>query len=471
MKSMKSFIIKASIVAVSLASFGAHATSATSKYVKDVDLDFPGYAAVVHIKNTSANKNVEAINLQVQESNLDFLIHGSVECKAGISDNVGEIHFGGASAYFGSVIIANVNTINDTGSLHHGEIDVGYSDKDHPIAEYIEDTFSVPLSKLKNGHPLLRVDPLAELYKKLALHINNGGKAVDFYKQDHDIVLQRNISLVGICGKVYYMTPGYETKERTIQIKYEGDKDLYATTQVFLEVSPVKVKPAGNEQSQLNNILPFQLDKATFQPNMPNYVGKCIPDENPKIRMNFQMSGSKMGEIDIKIVGASNHGPQETYFVTTGMIKEAGSDYLDFEFPLKELLAKDQYSYMATPSNTTFNHHFYLKARYKDFTPGSTWSEYKNFDDTNFKHRCAPQVAVELGGNGGKLGYQEGNNPKPGLYVQPITPTPSPAKLGKKAPQKAKPLGVQAPKLAPKPLNVQVQTPKPSPKPLRLKSK
>lgn len=461
---MKYFIVKASIIAMGLASFGVHA----SLHVKQLDFTL-NYSADIHVKNVSGDTSPSEVELQVQESSIDIYADGFIECA---NDKDVRFKTDSAKIYFGPVsFVSHSTTINSSATLYQSSHPIGFKHRTWKAGTWFEEAipknqvFTVPLTAIKNGHPALRVNALAELNKKLQAYLQKGGQAIDFYKSDQKITLQRPISLSAACEGNAGSSKGnmgtqFQTRDYQITIRYEGDPNL--TDEPAKPLVAVSVKAAGNEQSQLNNILPFKLDKATFQPNMPNYVGQCIPDKNPKLRMNFQMSGSEMGEIDVRVVGASNFGPQETYFETTGVVTnpKGGDSYLDFDFPLKELLAKNMYSYMAVSSNTTYNHSLHIQARYKNFTDG-TWSEYKNFGGAQFKHRCTPQVAVELGGNGGKLGYQEGNNPKPGLYVQPITPSPNPVK----------PLGVQVPKPAPKSLDLQAPAPKPSPKPLRLKSK
>lgn len=90
----------------------------------------------------------------------------------------------------------------------------------------------MPLAKVKNGGDSTKVDPVAEINKKLQVHLQNGGKAVDFYRNDQEIVLQRPISLAGICGNNSDNTVGFRTKNHTIQIKYKGDSKVFEKAQL-----------------------------------------------------------------------------------------------------------------------------------------------------------------------------------------------------------------------------------------------
>ncbi|WP_438971867.1 hypothetical protein, partial [Methylophaga sp.] len=184
MKINKSSLLSASVIAIALASSQAYSASGTSQYVEDVSLSFPGMAAVINIKNNSANKELSALDLGVTTNNMDFDIAGRVTCKG---SNVSMVT---SNAYFGPVNISGTG-INSSSTLYNKAVSV--AEDDGGIVEYTPDTFTVPLNSVKNGHPALRVDPLEELNKKLQTHIQGGGKALDFYKQDQDIVIKRPI--------------------------------------------------------------------------------------------------------------------------------------------------------------------------------------------------------------------------------------------------------------------------------------
>jgi hypothetical protein len=370
--------------------------SASSQHVDAVNLSFPGQAAVINIKNNSANKDVSKIKLAVEGSSMAFTLAGSVYCDPGLN-----VRFKGATAYFGPVNL-NDDALNSSGTLHSQSVSVGYKEKNKDVVEYTEDVFTVPLNKVVNATPSLRVDALGEMEKKLQAHIQGGGKAVDFYQQDHDIVLQRPISLAGICGNNSKNTVGYYTKNHTVQIKYKGDPQIFQPAQVNAQLANAGLP------NQVGNNLPFRLDQATFQANIPHYYGACLPNKNPKIRMNFQVSGSERGIIDLRVAAKSIYAyyQRDTFFTTEGMIRDpkSGGGHLDFEFPLKEILSVPQQSFMLQ-QNKIFSHNMRIEARYKNLQNG-TWSPYKEYGTATFKHRCEPSVNPKLGNMGGMQGYQ-----------------------------------------------------------------
>jgi len=462
MKLIKTSLLNASLIALSFASTHIHAASGTSQYVDDVDLAFTGMAATINIENTAVNKHLNALDLKVKTNNLNFDIAGTVTCKG---TNVGLI---ASTAYFGPVNISGVG-INSAATLYQKAVPV--AEDDGGIVEYTPTTFTVPVNNVKNGHPALRVDPLEELNKKLQAHIQGGGTALDFYKHDQDIVLHRPISLGAACGKnnnPNKVSSGYETKNHTIQIKYKGDPALNETPVLNAQLQ-------GNMANQVQaGEQPFKLIDAEFMANIPHAFGKCIPDQNPVLRVNYHMSGTQQGEMDFRINSYSNqYADYGVYHEELGILKNpklAGNNsYFDFEFPLKQMLSQQKYSWMAISNNTTYNHNMVLQMRYRpQFGQMTQW---KDVDTAIFKHRCVPQLnnAIPQNGIGG---YQKDNGGNV-LEVKPIRATPTPKPLDKAAPLPApspKPAGIRAPTPAPTPKPADIRAPLSTPEPLTIKA-
>ncbi|MFD2206533.1 hypothetical protein [Kiloniella antarctica] len=411
MNKFKKILLGASVVtlgvgSVMISSNVLAASSGNSEYVDNVNLGFPGYAAVINIKNTSVNNNFKTINLDVLEDKLNFKISGTVTCK-----DKNNVKFLGAHVYFGGVGIGGLGGLSTSGTLFHDTIDVGYTDGSHSISEYTEDTFTVPLNEVKNGHPALRVDALKELDKKLQAYVQGGGEAIEFYKLDQEVVINRPISLAAICGKNGNNTVGFETKNHTIQIKYEGDPNLKQAPMLNAQLG-------GNLPNQINQNLPLQLSQATFQPNMPHHIGKCVPDSNPTIRVNYKGTGK--GNIRFKV------GEEEGNFVIFNSNQSSYNSadqmnrYFDFDYPLIEKMNQDQFKWWKT-INKTYNHSLTIKAQVKDQNSDS-YGAWKDFGTATFKHRCTPQVKVLTSpGLGGYQGQENSNTSivKPNLKMKP----------------------------------------------------
>jgi hypothetical protein len=445
---IKTVVLSASVLAIGMGAFGTTTTAwadnaVMSEYVKDVDLQLPGMSAVVNVKNISGNKLASKVKLQAMENALGFEIDGTVQC-AQDSD----VDFSNAKVYFGPVTNNN-GTISDATALDSESASVSFKTwgttgfaKKGWLTESAGGTqlYEAKLSDVKNGHPALRVDPIAEIEKAADAFVNNGGTLADFYKHDRNIVLQRPISLAGWCQKNGQKKGGFETKNHTVTIKYQGDPAVY---QVALNAQLANNNMPN--QVQQNPDLPFQLNDVEFQPNMPNYIGKCLPDQNPKIRVNFNVAGGKQGLIDLRIKEEGNqYADYGNFFETSGIAKNPqNGGSLDFSFPLKEMLSQDKYAFMMQLNNKTYSHNMVIEARFKNFDGSNEWSQWKEYDNAVFKHRCTPQLSPNLGGNNGGIGgYDNGGqgNAKPTFdKVQPANPGPKPLDKIKAAPVEAKP--------------------------------
>ncbi|MCG8491762.1 MAG: hypothetical protein MI743_09130 [Sneathiellales bacterium] len=412
----------------------AVAIEGSSSLVKKVDMDFSGYAAVINIYNGASNKHISKLDLKVQQSKIDVEIDGLVQCA---QDK--DIHFSRAKAYFGKVVIDGQGTINDIPSLYGDGIDVakktwsaGFWIKNQWVTEGLPgpETFSVPLNAVKSGGASFRLNPLEELAKELQKHMNGGGTALDFYKNKQEIVVKRPISLAGWCRKGNSEKGGFETKDFTIQIKYAGDPALTNKAQLSGQLGN------GNLPGQFNaGEQAFKLLSADFMANIPHKYGKCIPNTNPKIRFNYKVAGTKLGRIDFRIRSASvDYNYSGNYYQKNAVIHDpkAGSVYnIDFDFPLKQILSKPNYSFMTIHNNKTYHHNMVLQARYKQVDGEKT--EWKDMDTAVFKHRCVPQANVPMAGgvkkyddkNGGsKMGKRAPTKP----VVKPLVKKPVPAK-------------------------------------------
>lgn len=97
---MKTLALSASVLAIGLCATAMNnkvmaGDNYTSEYVTGINLSFPGQAAVLTVRNISPNKMVDAVDLKVQESKLDFDMSGSVTCKS-----ANKVAFHGAWGYF-----------------------------------------------------------------------------------------------------------------------------------------------------------------------------------------------------------------------------------------------------------------------------------------------------------------------------------------------------------------------------------
>ncbi len=431
MNSFQKLLLGASAAALGVSVIASNtvfaASTGNSAYVQNVDLTFPGYAAVINVENTSANKLASNVNLQVQESSIDIEANGFVQC----ADDK-EVIFSHSKIYFGPLGMSADN-INEGSSLYKSDFSVSAKYRigfgkwvtESPGAD-AHQVFTVPLNQIKNGHPAVRVDALEELNKKLQSHLQGGGTKADFYRNDQQVVLQRPVSVAGWCKKSvnfgqYTHKAGFETQNFTIQVKYKGDPAVYDLN--------AQVGQLGNNP-QYNNNQSLLLNQATFQPNMPHHIGKCTegtPD--PKIRVNYKGAGK--GTVRFKIGVKNSEGNFVLPQVYLGSYDSANqiNRHFDFDYPLiDKMYNHHQFKWWAT-INKTYEHAMTIEAQVKNQNSDSygPWTE---FGSATFKHRCTPQVTVN--GSNAKLGgYQnQGNETMPDARGT-VQKKPQRAPLGK----------------------------------------
>lgn len=367
---------------------------------------------MVVLKNVSANKHIDAIQVQPAQSNLAIDLIGHVSCEPHKN-----IVFEKATAYFGpgeaNLYSAGYSPIVTDGKGNKRVTEAGNFDK-----------FSVPLANLKQGHPAVRFDPMQELNKALQTHLNGGGTKLSFYQQDHFITVKRPVSMRGWC-KVEGTNDSQSVDANAtvdITVKYEGDPDLKLTGTLNAQLA--------NVPNQISNNLPIKLDKADFQPNLPHYYGQCLPESDPKIQVNLQFSGATKGLLDLKVVGVSNqYADYGTYYQLNNIpVNAQHSKKVDIYFPLKTMLSQDKYAFMMILNNEVYNHNMKIVARVKP--EGKDWSQWQDYDTAVFKHRCLPQVQVNS--PAAKGGYQqhggdESNQAPSRISPVQIKPAPTPA--------------------------------------------
>jgi hypothetical protein len=362
-------------------------------------------APVITIRNVANNKHVNSVDLEVQENSIEFLMGGAVHCKGTNMEVVS------GRAAFGPMAMGGFDNVVWGGVLHHDDLPVAEYDNDKIVeASGDENPFVVPLNKIKNGNPAVRVDALAELEK--ARQAFNGSD-VDFYKQDQEIVLQRPLSVYGSCAKENNpnkVSGGFETKMGTIKIKYEGDPAVNGKAQLSAALGGNNGVP---NQMQAGDQL-LKITSMSFQPNMPNHVGKCPATKT--IRVNYMGQGE--GEIKIRVNDGS-----ETIYQSEKIAYDGGQDHHDFEIDIPNVSKFDL--------NKTFNKDLKVYVLGKDDEQNIWPTAYQLKDQEDWSYRCTPQLNPNLGGmNGGIGGFQNQGQQQgaPKMQINPQTLNPKPAR-------------------------------------------
>ncbi|MFN3580958.1 MAG: hypothetical protein ACK4VV_10860 [Pseudomonas sp.] len=422
------------LLAISLAPTAVPANQ-YPEYISGVTLNVePGiHSHSVVLKNIAASKQLTAMQLQAQTSHIEVDVYGLVSCAA--SNQVG---FAQARAYFGPISlflesVQSPQTLFD--APYHPSFTTGKGNK--RITEAGNATpLSIPLSSIQQGHPAVRFNPQEELNKKLQQHLNQGGSEIDFYRQDHYITVNRTLSLAGWCknNTSNISRPAVASVPIGMTVIYNGDPDLIAPVQLSAQLANSQMP------DQISHDLPFALSAATFQPNMPHYIGKCAPDNDPVIRINYSGNGKGLVRFTVEDNGNPVYGSPHIAYDSSATLNA----HHDFSYPLIGKLAQENNAGWDTP-NQTFSHPLSIRASIKAADTDS-WSEWKTYGSANWNHRCVPQLNVKpAGGVGGFNSGQQPTQPAPGpSRVQPKPATPALDKVQpQSAPEPKAPLRVQ----------------------------
>ena len=436
MKSIKTLALAVTVLIIGGSAISAtetHAGSYYSEQIKSIDIDFGASKVIIPMKNISNDKYVNNVVLKPDGTHVNIPVTGGVWCAQDKRTTFRE-----ARAYFGP-LLGGGNQMSTSSTLYNEIYQVAFHEWTGSIKKWIneagyDDIFSVPLSKIKNGSSDTKIDPQAEMEKKLQAHLQGGGTRLSFYKNNQEVTLSRTIAIAGWCKKdpVFGGSTiglGYKSKNLDFVIRYTGDKSL--TNQVQLNAQLGQNLPnqiqAGDQ--------PFKIVTIEFQPNMPHYIGVCAASQT--IRVNY--IGQGRGELKVRVNDGS-----ETIYQSNKIPFDSnnGSQYHDFNIDVPKASKFDL--------NKTVAHNLKVYVQGKDENEQIWPTNWQYKDAKTWNHRCTPKVNVGTGGMGGinsnndtpkaKFGTIKKNpdNPKSPKFKANAGSQANQAAMGK-APSKSKP--------------------------------
>ncbi len=291
----------------------ANSPRSNAEQVEDVILSQSGINFHVTLRNKAVDKHVNNVDIQPDSTSMNIPLDGYVKCKKSK-----KVDFLKGRVYFGTVKRQGQNVV-PTNSLHDAHFAPSASVWTGHLNGWLteagaSDPFTVPLSKVKNGHPAIRFDPIALFNEKLQAHINGGGAKIDFLKNDQSFSVNRPISLAGTCREAKTFSSsedgsGYITINAPLTILYKGDPSLHATI-------------VNNSPNQLTT--QFQVTSASVTPFVKDYVGQC--EANLKFRVAFKTQG--YGDVKFRLISEKGaKGPVKTVKVTKN---DNGTKIFDF---------------------------------------------------------------------------------------------------------------------------------------------
>lgn len=370
----------AAAFAATLAGLAAPAVADDSQLfgVTAIDVRLSGATPALTVRNVAANHNLDSLQLAVQGSKVSVAVSGYVDCTGIQVENWAnrEGHFlsGGA---FG---------IGRT-SLLMGEDLPNSSDIDH-VSDMDARTFQLPVTTLAN--PQIGIDPLAVVLAAA----DKAPNRLAWLRQNHTLTVKIPLRWEAACAKyirnkitkktiVESAQPSYLTKDVSLQIKYQGDPQLFAVN--------AQLSQGGGLPGQLQaGAQPFKVTSLSFQPNMPHHIGAC--PATTKIRVFYQAQGK--GEIRIRV----NDGSSTIYdSAKIAVDSKNGKQHHDFEIATPKASKSDL--------NKTVAHPLKVYVRGKGESEQVWPAQFHFKDSATWNHRCTPQVNPVLGG--GKPAFQQ----------------------------------------------------------------
>ena len=382
----------------------------TSDHVYSIDLQHDGIDGFVTIRNVSANKHVSAVKIEPTKSSFSLAMAGWVSCEKPPAFAESLLVQNGTKMYFGTIGLGH-GKIWEQQVLHEAAYLPSYAEwhRSELLAPAKKQTYSVnqapfvvPLAKVKNGPADLRFDPVALFNEKLQQHVNGGGDAVQFLRQDHSFSVERPISLGATCMFRFNNTNkntnggAWATVMVPLTVQYKGDPAINDAP-----VLNAQIVQGGGVPNQVEiGAQPFKITTMQFQPNMPHHVGACPA----KTLLRVSYMGQGKGEIRIRINegGKTIHNSHVIAFDSKN-----GWQHYDFEIATPKALPHQM--------NKTVEHDLRVYVRGKADNAATWPASYQPMGQAIWNHRCTPQVNPSLGGSGPQF-----TQPTPGPAVPVI---------------------------------------------------
>ena len=189
MKSIKTLALAVTILIIggsAITTTESHAGSYYSEQIKSIDVDFGASKVIIPMKNISNDKYVNNVVLKPEGTHINIPVTGGVWCAQDKRTTFRE-----ARAYFGP-LLGGGNQMSTSSTLHHEIYQVSFYEWKGLTTKWLgeagsDDIFSVPLSKIKNGSSDIKIDPQAEMEKKLQAHLQGGGTRLSFYQNNQEV--------------------------------------------------------------------------------------------------------------------------------------------------------------------------------------------------------------------------------------------------------------------------------------------
>lgn len=397
MSTFRNLALGASALAFALAalSFPTLAEDSQQNGVKSMNVQLAGAVPVVTVRNVDATHRLSDLKLAVKEHQITVPVSAQVECLGTTSENWKWRHgyaLGGGAFGIGRTSLLMKQALANSSSIDHVK-DTGARAFQMPAAALLAD-------------PQIDIDPVAEV---LAAADKSPNK-IAWLRQDHVITVKIPLRVQAQCNwyqrnKIAKQTiyeghnaeeyNSYLTKDVELQIKYQGDPQLFA-----VNVNAQLGQGQGLPSQIGGGYQPFKLTSMQFQPNMPHHIGACPA----KTTIRLQYEGLGRGTIQLAVYEGAKviDGPHNFLYDSKNGEQH---HYFDIETPKPA----------ASDINKTVSHNLSVRVRTKDWKAQAWDGGYTQMDTAIWNHRCTPKVNPVLGGSGPSVQMKQ---PAPG----PATP-------------------------------------------------
>ncbi|HEY7886467.1 MAG TPA: hypothetical protein VIC08_16080 [Cellvibrionaceae bacterium] len=370
--------------------------AAADSWVDNIALSSEGIIGV-SVKNTSANKSVNAVTLAPAGQNLSLSLTGVIDCANNAHVYQGILQFQSEQAW--GKMNMGTDSANLPGALHSQTI-VNNTPAltNGPNKQNISKNWHVPLAAVKQGNNAF--DPVAIVQEGLQKFKAQGGSEVDFYRQNRSFSKDVSVSLLGSCGRPGkgpatwgvngYVNTWMASTVISVMVNYQADPAVFAlNAQMGGNAGPGGIQaqpksppaaPEGGFQSAYN---PLVITEASLQAHTPNYSGQCPKDLSFTVR--YKGGGKGMVRYHIVENGQTAH-------MSAPMPYNSTNGWRQHQFTFG-ILANAQ------TINQKVNRNFRLFFEVKeDGDADFDWNKISQLDSLNWSHTCQARAKVTPGG-------------------------------------------------------------------------
>lgn len=300
------FLCLAGMMTASPALMALEGKDLTKPEVDDLNLYMPNSQVMVTLENGSGSGKLSEFQLKIQNHTLTLNSmtgvlhcgqHSATAVKNGVPPHNGASNYDGAPRiHFG--IVGNSQAAS-TGALYTvaaPDISITTYERSNKLNTkgYVKQVqgspwnFSIPVNRLVKPGNAGSLDIAGEFDRRLQAFVKNGGKKIDFLRQDQHFDMVGHVTLEAACFSVM-PRKAFHTRPFQVSVKYKGDTSL--------KNDPAIPVP-GNPQVKL----PFQASNVELSVSPDKITAPCPFDVIAKARIGFNQSPAAAQQYQVRFL-------------------------------------------------------------------------------------------------------------------------------------------------------------------------